>query len=124
MVISSQQLNLKKVDIFLLILFPVIAVWASLFIKANFLQSILLFFGLPSLYLSLRTPFQVKKTFLFSLILSIPFGIIIDYIAVLDSSWYVPTTVFPFRLLGIVPVEDLIWGFLSSIVLLYFTNIF
>ena len=120
MTLAQRQSLLKKVDIILLVLLPIISVVASLVFKANFLQSILLFFGLPSLWLSIRTPHKIKKTFLFSLILSIPFGVFIDYIAILDASWYVPTTVFPFRLLGIVPIEDLIWGFF----IIYSTVIF
>ena len=111
----------KKIDIFLLIIFPIVSVVLSLWLKANFLTSILLFFCLPSLWLSLRTPEQVKKTFLFSLILSIPLGIFIDYIATMDNSWFVPTTIFPFRLFSVVPIEDLIWGFflIYSIVIFY-----
>lgn len=118
---DHNQKFLKKLDIFLLILFPILSVILSLALKANFLTSILLFFGLPSIWLSIRTSAQVKKTFLFSLILSLPLGIFIDYIATLDKSWFVPTTVFPFRLFGVVPVEDLIWGFflIYSIVIFY-----
>ncbi len=112
---------MKKLDIFLLILFPLLSVVLSLIFKVNFLTSILLFFGLPSLWLSIRAPSQIKKTLVFSLILAIPLGFFADYIAVLDHSWFVPLTVFPVRLLGLVPIEDLIWGFLLiySIVIFY-----
>lgn len=117
----NNQKFLKKLDIILLILFPIVAVILSLALKANFFTSILLFFGLPSLWLSIRTPSQIKKTFLFSLILSLPLGIFIDYIATLDGSWFVPITIFPFRLFGVVPIEDLIWGFflIYNIVIFY-----
>lgn len=108
---NHNQKFLKKFDIFLLIFFPILSVTLSLVFNANFLVSILLFFGLPSLWLSFRTQSQVKKTFLFSLILSIPLGISLDYIAITDNSWFVPTTVFSFRLFGVVPIEDLIWVF-------------
>lgn len=40
---------LKKLDIFLLILFPIISVALSLALNANLLVSTLLFFGLPSM---------------------------------------------------------------------------
>jgi hypothetical protein len=120
MVNNNKEL-LKKLDILLLILFPILSVATSLIFKVNFLISILLFFGLPSIWLSYRTPSQVKKTGLFSLILSIPLGIFIDYIATTDHSWFVPTTIFPLRLFGVVPIEDLIWGFflIYSIVIFY-----
>lgn len=118
---NHNQKIFKKLDIFLLILFPILSVVLSLVFRANFLTSILLFFGLPSLWLSIRTHTQIKKTFLFSLILSLPLGIFIDYIATIDKSWFVPTTIFSFRLLGIIPVEDLVWGFflIYSIVIFY-----
>ncbi len=104
--------TLKKIDIILLIIFPIIATVISLLIKANFLVSTLLFFGLPASWLSYRTPHKSLKTLIFSAIFALPFGIIIDYITAQDGSWYVPTTIFPFRLLGVIPIEDLIWGFL------------
>lgn len=118
---NYNQKFLKKLDIFLLILFPIASVVLSLTFSVNFLVSILLFFGLPSLWLSFRTWSQVSKTFLFSLILSVPLGIFIDYIATIDNSWFVPISVFPFRLFGVVPIEDLIWGFflIYSIVIFY-----
>lgn len=112
---------MKKIDIFLLILFPIFAVVAALMFKVSFFVSILLFYLPSSLWLSFRTPAQVGKTFIFSIIIAIPFGFFIDYIATLDHSWFVPTTIFPFRLLGIVPVEDLIWAFflVYNIVIFY-----
>lgn len=63
------------------------------------------------MWFSFRTPTQVKKTLIFSAIFSIPFGLVVDYIATTDRAWYVPSTVFPFRLFGVVPVEDLVWAF-------------
>lgn len=111
---------LKKLDIFLLVLFPIISVILSLAIKANFFTSILLFYGPPSLWLSFRTPNQVPKTLIFTTLCSIPFGIVIDYLATTDQSWFVPVSIFPSRLFGIIPYEDIIWGFL----LVYSTIIF
>ncbi|OGG01607.1 hypothetical protein A2Z33_07495 [Candidatus Gottesmanbacteria bacterium RBG_16_52_11] len=61
--------------------------------------------------MSFRTPARVKKTLVFSLLISVPMGICIDIIAAFNNSWFVPVTVFPFRLFGTVALEDLIWGF-------------
>lgn len=115
---------LKKIDLILLVLFPLLAALISLIIKANFLVSTLLFFGLPALWLSYRTPQMIKRTALFSLIFSLPFTILIDYIAILDKSWFVPLTVFPFRLLGVIPLEDFIWGFLLIYAVIIFYEYF
>jgi lycopene cyclase domain-containing protein len=114
------QKSMKKWDIILLIIFPLFSVIVSLLITANFLTSTLLFFGLPAAWLSYRTKEMIKKTALFSLIFSIPFTIIIDYIAVHDKSWFVPETIFNFRLLGIIPIEDFVWGFLLVYTIIIF----
>ncbi len=116
----KKENNLRKWDIGLMIFFPIFAVVVSLMIKANFLTSTLLFFGLPSLWLSYRRKDRVIKTFLFSILFSVPLTIIVDYIATIDKSWYVPTTVFGFRLFNVIPIEDFIWGFF----LFYLTIIF
>lgn len=102
---------LKKLDIFFLILFPIIAVLATLGLKLNYLEATLLFFWLPALWLSWRTPKMIARTALFSVALTTPFAIVMNYAAVQDGSWYVPTTIFPFRLMGYSPIEDSILGF-------------
>ncbi len=114
------QIEHTQIDIAVLILAPILATMLSLIIEANFLTSTLLFFGVPSLYLSYRAKEKVKKTLTYSLLFSIPLSYIIDYLAILNKSWYVPTTIFPFRLPGEIPIEDMVWGFL----LVYFVIIF
>ncbi|MBI3458894.1 hypothetical protein HY061_01365 [Candidatus Azambacteria bacterium] len=37
---------------------------------------------------------------------------IVDYLGVMDHSWFYPTTMFPFRLFGVGLIENLIFGFL------------
>ncbi|NQV08402.1 hypothetical protein HQ529_00965 [Candidatus Woesearchaeota archaeon] len=81
--------KLKKLDIFLLIVFPIIAVIVSLSINASLIVSTLLFFGLPSLWLSYRTQHMIAKTAIFAFIITIPV-IVIDYLAHLNKSWNVP----------------------------------
>lgn len=111
---------LKKTDITLLILFPVISVVFSLWFKTNYLTSILLFFGLPSFWLSFRTPKKIAKTFLFSLFTAVPIGFLLDYVAVINNQWFVPSTIFSFRVMNIVPVEDFIWAFFLVYVIIIF----
>ena len=111
---------MKKLDIALLILFPLTAVTVSLAFQVNFFVSILLFYGLPSFWLSLRTPKRITKTFFFALIFSLPIGIFIDYLATPDQSWFIPHSIFHFRLWGFVPIDNLVWGFF----LVYFVIIF
>lgn len=111
--------RLKQVDIALLILFPILSVIISLSLKSNFLISTLLFFGLPALWLSYRTPKMIARSALFSVIVGIPLGIVADVVAVLDKSWFVPNTLFP-RLFGLVPIEDLIWVVLLTYTIIIF----
>lgn len=110
---------LKKIDIALLIFFPLLAAGLSLHFSTNFLTSIFLFFGLPSLWFSYRTPHKTRKTLIFASIFTIPMVLLIDYLAGGDGSWYV-TTIFPFRILSIIPVEDFFFGFSMA----YYTVIF
>lgn len=111
---NYKQKFLKKLDIFLLILFPIIATSTTLVLRLNYFWAILLFFGLPAFWLSLRTQKMIVRTALFSVAFTIPFAIVMNYLAVQDSSWYVPITIFPFRLLGDLPIEDIILGFLLT----------
>lgn len=103
--------NQYRLDALVLFVLLIISVGISLWLKANFLLSTLLFFGLPSVWLSFQKPERVKKLLLFSVLLAIPLTIIIDYIATIDQSWFVPETIFPSRLFGVIPYEDFIWGF-------------
>lgn len=109
---------LKKLDVLVLILLPLLAVFASLVLKTNLIISTMLFFGLLALYLSWRTKRGIKRAMLFSFVVSTCF-IVIDYIVVGDQGWYVPT-IFPFRILGRVPMEDYIWYIFSSYTMLIF----
>lgn len=110
---------MKKLDILLLTLFPIIAVILSLVFKLNFLISTLLFFGLPSIYLSFRTSKGILRALIFSLFFGLIPGLVIGHIGVLDKDWYT-TTIFPFRIFGTLSVEEIIWIFL----LVYFIVIF
>lgn len=101
---------LKKLDIFLLMLLPILAASATLGLQLNYFWAIMLFFGPTAFWLSLRTQKMVARTALFSLAFTIPSAIVMNYVAVQDSFWYVPTTIVPFRLLDDIPIEDIIFG--------------
>lgn len=110
---------IKKLDILVLILLPLIAVMGSLALRANFLTSAFLFYGLPAIYLSWRNTHAIKRAFIFSL-LAFPVGFVGDYLATNSNAWYVPQSSFPFRVLGVVPIDDLIWGFMLVYVVVIF----
>ena len=103
---------LKKLDLVLLAILPVIAASVTLLLRLNYFWAIILFFGPLALWLSLRTPKMVARTALFAFTFAIPAFFLANYIPVQDSAWYVPTTIFPFRILGTLPLEDFIMVFL------------
>lgn len=114
----------KKFDFLLLIFLPFFAAVISLAIKANFLISTFLFFGLPSIWLSFRNRNLIKKVFLFSLILSIPFTTIIEYIAEIDGAWFIPNSVFSVWLFGVISIEAYVWGFVLVYFIIFFYEYF
>jgi len=111
-------------DLIILAFFVVLASFTTVLFRTNFLISTLLFFGLPAFYLSYRRKGLVKKSALFSLLFTIPLTTFLDYMAVLDRSWFVPVTVFGSRLFGVVPYEDFIWAFFFVYLIVIFYEYF
>lgn len=96
-----------------LIIWPIAASAISFFVRADVMVSMLLFLGVPAIYLSVRKPFCIKMAALFSGIASVPLAIIIDYVMELTGGWFLPYSVFgDFRLFGYVTLEQIIWLFL------------
>jgi hypothetical protein len=110
----------EKTDLILLFIYPIIAALLSHLLNTNFFGSVIVFFGLPSIYLTLRAPQYSKKALLFALIVAVPAIIITDYIAHITEQWIIPHSIFPFRLLGIVTIEVILWAILN----LYFVIMF
>ncbi len=110
----------NKIDLILLILFPIFASVLSFMFKANAFESIILFLVLPSLYLSIRVPQHIKKSLIFSVILGVPTIIWTDYIAHLNRQWLIPESIFPFRLFSYVTIEVIIW----AIAMMYLPTMF
>lgn len=76
----------------------------------NFLSSIVLYFVIPAVPLSIRHKRYIKHLAIFSLLFTIPLVIIIDYVMHATNGWY-NSTILPFRLFGYVPIEDFFWAF-------------
>lgn len=108
-------------DLFIVLSIPLFVFFLVFFgLQINYLESLLLVFALPSIYLSLKNRGKLMKVFLFSLLVSIPIAFIIELVAFGDNAWTVPTTVFPIRLFGFIPLEDLLWQFLTVYTILIF----
>ena len=102
----------KMADLAILLTITALAALVSLLLKANFFISTLLLFGLPSLFLSYKNFKAIKKTAIFSFLITVPFTLLFDYLISVDRGWHIVSTVFNFRLFGIVALEQFIWAFL------------
>lgn len=108
----------QRIEIGAMLLFPVLASTISFLFNLNGLASIILFYGVPALYLSLAYRGYVRKAAIFSVVGGIPFMTVISYIVHLKNVWYVDS-MFP-PLLGYIIIEDLVW----AVFWIYFTILF
>ncbi|MBV9159043.1 MAG: hypothetical protein JO019_00395 [Candidatus Kaiserbacteria bacterium] len=69
-------------------------------------------------------PDFIRKGALFSIILGIPFIIIVDYLGHVNGQWYITETAFPVRLLGLLAIEDVFWAIFLSFFMLAFYEYF
>ena len=106
-----QERKRSTFDRTLILIFPILASFISVVFSVNALTGIILFLCIPSLYMSLRYPLYIKRSFTFALAFGVPFIILIDYMAHVSNTWLVPHTVFAFRILEWVTIESVIWGF-------------
>jgi len=98
-----------KFDLILILIYPIFASLISLFLRVNLLSSVFIFYGVPAIYLSIKAKKYITKTLIFSIIIVIPLTIILDSIAHLTETWFVPS-IFNFRFLGLVSAEVFIWA--------------
>ncbi len=104
--------NIKSWDIVVMLISPVFAAVLTASFGANLFVSVLLFFGLPALYISVRSRGIFLKSFIFAFIFSIPLSLFVDALAAVDGSWVIPKSMFPFRFLGVATVEVYLFGLL------------
>lgn len=109
----------KKFDLILLLIYPIIGATVSHLLNINAFGSVLVFFGIPSLYLTIRGVKFFKRAITFSVLVSVPLIIIIDYIAHLTGQWLIPNSILP-RLFQYVSIEVIVWAVLN----LYFVIMF
>src|SRR5581483_3547863 len=84
---------------------PLIVIFHLKLLEATFL-----YFLLPSLYLIAVKPKKLRRVFAAS-VGSIFATFILDFFATYNHAWYFPQNqlVIPFRILGIVSIDELIW---------------
>src|SRR3989344_248725 len=108
-----------------LVIWPIAASVISFLLRADVMISMLLFLGVPAIYLSFLKPHCIKMAAIFSAIASVPMAIIIDYVMELTGGWFLPYSAFgDFRLFGYVTVEQIIWLFLYLYLVAMFYEVF
>lgn len=100
----------QQFDIILILVFPLLAAVLSELWHLSYIASTLLFFGVPSVYISIRRPLLIKKTLIFSAIALIGF-IIVDYLTYLDLTRWVVNSQLRLMKNGLA-IEDIPWAFL------------
>lgn len=109
-------------DLAIIVLLSIFAFIASWVLPIGFLVSSLLFFGLPALYLSFKKRREIVRCLAFAATFSIPGGMVWDYFAEKDGSWYIHT-IFPFKIFGVVTIEAIAWAFLISyLIVIYYES--
>jgi len=114
-------MNNKKA-LLIYLLYSIIIAIAVLSFNLGYSASVLLYFGVPSLYLSIKYPKVIKKTLFYSIWFSVPSVLVFSYIAHVSDVWYVSSELGIRFLGGNIPVEDFLWGFLFFYIIIVMYN--
>ena len=101
----------KKLDFLVVIILLAATAWLSLVFKLKPLTGGLLYTLLPSIYLLFREKKNYKKLILGTFIFGVLFGFFFDFIETFNRAWVVPNLVFPYKVFGILPLDD-VFGFM------------
>lgn len=105
-----QERKKAQFDHFIVYLFPICSALVSTVFSTNYLTTIILFYGLPSVYLSFRYSRYIKKALFFALIFGSVITVPLDYLAHLNGSWEIIAP--GYRILEYIPITDFIWAIL------------
>ena len=100
------------VDLLVLVLLTLAAVWVSFVIKANFLTSTILFLGVPSIYLIAVERRSFAKAFVAAIIAGLLCGFVFDFLAEVNHAWSWNGGLFLGQIMGVVQGDVLVWFFL------------
>jgi hypothetical protein len=117
----------RQIDLIVLAVLPIVLASVCLYFGANFAISTFILFGVPLFYLLLRMIGRTRliiKTSIFAFLFSIPFTLIFDYLMVRDRGWFIEKSIFPYRLFGVIAIEQFIWSFLWVLFVVVFYEYF
>ncbi len=110
----------KKLDLFITFILSAIALALWLFFNLKPLIGAAFFTLLPSIYLIKREKKNILKIFLATVIFGGLFGFLFYFIETLNKAWSITHLVIPWRILGILPLDDVITFFLMTLFVVVF----
>lgn len=123
MVKASKQIT-KQIDLLFFVLLFGAGLWITLIdnLPALWLGILALLPG--SIYLLVRAPKNSSKILAGSILMGGLAGFIFDFIATYNGSWYIPHLVFPGRILGVLPWDDVVGWIIMTLAILSFYDHF
>ncbi|TSD03504.1 MAG: hypothetical protein Athens071416_185 [Parcubacteria group bacterium Athens0714_16] len=109
----------KKKDLFYITLAFLFFTFVVYQFKLGYLETVILLFGIPSVFLSFKLKTSIKKSALFSIAFSFPMAFVFDYICNVSGCWYENGSL-GITILNAYPLDIFIWGFIYF----YFITIF
>jgi len=100
----------KKYQLLGIFFYYILAALFIAWLKLGYSYGTLFFLAIPAFYVTSQNWSIFKKTFLFSLIISIPMVMVFDYIGTLSKAW-LEIVSSGIRILGVVPIETFFWAF-------------
>jgi len=105
--------NKLRIDLVVVLGIVLVAIPTTILFQVRFLTSTMLFFAIPTVFLLLRQPKQLKRLGA-SVIAGMVVAVIVDFLAEFNGAWsWAPEgqLVFSSRLFGLIPIDVLIWYF-------------
>ena len=111
-----------KIDLTVVIAIIVVSTFIILKFEVKPLISGIFYFLIPSIYLLLRKTKDIKNIFIGSLVFGLWFGFLFDFFVTFNKGWFVPQNqlIFPYRIFGVLPIDDVIWWFLLVLIMTIF----
>ncbi len=117
---------MRRLNLVALVIYPIVASLVSFAVKADLFWSLILFYLVPSVYLSFLHPAAIKKSAVFSLLFGMPISVIVDYLAHLSGSWAMnhSSSWLGYQIFGFTSVEQVLWAALFSYLIIMFYEYF
>ena len=114
--ISSRHLDLAA-----MLVWPLVASALTFAFELTFVQAMILFLGIPNLFLAVRMEGPLSRSLSFSFVMGVPLAIIIDYLMEVTEAWVLSESPFgDLRLFDYVFIEQLPWLFAFALLTVLF----